>query len=258
MFRKISAVFRPNHGHRSREGLSSDYHNACTVRLVRSTSMLIVGESRANPADSTLKRSKSALSIESTTALYYYRRQEDRIWLQCQNQGCLQYLEDLVALRRQYTNCVNNLRGNDKKATVPQKKKPPPPPPHAKESQVSGTKGRAPPAPSEADALQFFDAVIASCDPDPKLKPHIDDGNADVDFVVATSTSEHDLHSNWTLRDPRRFSTDDSRLKGSQARAKGRTVGERRQLQRNPIHLPKVAESAFHTLRFRPKLKKKD
>ncbi|KAL4656926.1 hypothetical protein GN956_G4658 [Arapaima gigas] len=266
MFRKINAVFRPHHGQKSQEGLDSDYHNACTVKLVRSTSMLIVGESRPTPSDSALKRSKSSLSIESTTALYYYRRQEDRIWLHCQHQGCLQYLEDLVALRRQYTKCVNNLRSNEQKATILQKKKPPPPPPHAKEHQVFETKAKAPPVPTEADALQFFDSVIASCDPDPKPKPHFDDGNADIDFVVATSSSEHDLHSNWTLRDPRRFSMDDSRLKrldgacdqAAQAGGKGRTLGDHKQLQRNPIHLPKVVGSAFHhTLRFRPKLKKK-
>nr|XP_023663971.1 uncharacterized protein LOC111841972 [Paramormyrops kingsleyae] len=271
MFKRINAVFRPNHERKSEDGLrSKDYHTACTVKLVRSTSMLIVGGSRQRTADSTLKRSKSTLSVESSTALCYYQRQEDRIWLHCQNQGCLQYLEDLVALRRQYTNCVNNLRSNEKKTTVLQKKQPPPPPPTANDTQVSSvttrTKGRAPATPSETDALQYFDSVIASCDPEPKPKPHIDDGNADVDFIVATSTSEHDIHSNWTLHDPRRFSTDESRLKqreeGSEHEARGRglggTLGTRRHLQRNPIHLPKVVESAFQTMRFKPKLKKKD
>lgn len=41
----------------------------------------------------------------------------------------------------------------------------------------------APPIPSEEDTLQFFDAVIASCDSERTIKPHVDDGHADVDFI---------------------------------------------------------------------------
>lgn len=142
MFRKINNVFRPNHhGHRGRDGgggcgLEQDYHNACTVRLVRSTSMLVVGErAQATATGSTLKRSKSTVSIEST--LYYYQRQEDQIWLYSQNQNCLEYLEALVALRRQYTKSVSDLKAGDNKATVSSKKpapKPPPPPPRKEEA----------------------------------------------------------------------------------------------------------------------------
>ncbi|KAG9331942.1 hypothetical protein JZ751_016342 [Albula glossodonta] len=270
MLKKINAVFRPNNGHGCRNGYrSEDYHNACTVKLVRSTSMLVVGESRQRISDATLKRSKSTVSIESTTALYYYHRQEDRIWLYSQNRDCLQYLEDLVALRRQYTNNVNHLNSKGPKATVSSKKKAPPPPPPARHAQYnaqpSNTKASAPPIPNEEDTLEFFDAVIASCDPEPKRKQNLDNGHADVDFIVATSTSEHDLHSNWVLRDPRRFSADEARLTkqenrkgGGAAGGGGGSMGSRRQLQRNPIHLPKVVESAFQTLRFKPKLRKKD
>ncbi|KAJ8397941.1 hypothetical protein AAFF_G00432880 [Aldrovandia affinis] len=263
MLKKINAVFRSNNGQRCRDGFKSeDYHNACTVKLVRSTSMLVVGESRQKISDSTLKRSKSSVSIESTTALYYYHRQEDRIWLYSQNRDCLQYLEDLVALRRQYTNNVNHLNSKEAKATVSSKKKPPPPPPPARHAQynaqTSKTKATAPPIPSEEDTLEFFDSVIASCDQEPKRKANLDDGHADVDFIVATSTSEHDLHSNWVLRDPRRFSADEARLKKPEAGRSGGSVGSRRQLQRNPIHLPKVVESAIQTLRFKPKLRKKN
>lgn len=137
MFRKINNVFRPNqHGHKAQDGgfrSEKDYHNACTVRLVRSTSMLVVGEKTQATTSSTLKRSKSSVSIEST--LYYYQRQEDRIWLYSQNQNCLEYLEELVALRRQYTKSVSNLKSNEAKATVSYKKKPAPPPP-TKDAQV--------------------------------------------------------------------------------------------------------------------------
>ncbi|XP_071377177.1 uncharacterized protein C13orf42 [Centroberyx affinis] len=264
MFRKINNVFRPNHhGHKGRDGglrSEQDYHNACTVRLVRSTSMLVVGEKTQTAVSSTLKRSKSTVSIEST--LYYYQRQEDRIWLYSQNQNCLEYLEELVALRRQYTKSVNNLKSNDTKATVSSKKKPAPPPP-TKDAPISRAKPSAPPIPNEEDSLQFFDEVIASCDNEHRRKPHIDDGHADVDFIVATSSTEHDLHSNWVLRVPRvpeeskqkavRVCANDSVPKKKNSSG---STSSRLRLQRNPIHLPKVVESAFQTLRFKPKLKK--
>lgn len=142
MFRKINNVFRPNqHGHKGRDGGAAgvfrserDYHSACTVRLIRSTSMLVVGERTQAAAGSTLKRSKSAVSIEST--LYYYQRQEDRIWLYSQNRNCLEYLEALVALRRQYTKTVRDITRSDTKAAVSSKKKPAPPPPPTKEEPV--------------------------------------------------------------------------------------------------------------------------
>ncbi|XP_070771457.1 uncharacterized protein C13orf42 [Enoplosus armatus] len=268
MFRKINNVFRPNHhGHRGRDGdgggfrSEQDYHNACTVRLVRSTSMLVVGEKTQATTGSTLKRSKSTVSIEST--LYYYQRQEDRIWLYSQNQNCLEYLEALVALRRQYTKSVSDLKSNDIKATVSSKKKPAPPPPPKKEELISRAKPSAPPVPDEEDTLQFFDAVIASCDSEPVQKPYQDDGHADVDFIVASSSAEHDLHSNWVLRVPR--GADDSKQKAvrdcankSAPKKKNQSgsTSSRLRLQRNPIHLPKVVESAFQTLRFKPKLKK--
>lgn len=138
MFRKINNVFRPNqHGPGGRDagGVRSeqDYHSACTVRLVRSTSMLVVGE-KTEVVSSTLKRSKSTVSVEST--LYYYQRQEDRIWLYSHNQNCLEYLEALVALRRQYTKSVSDFKSKDSKATVSSKKKHAPPPP-TKEGTVS-------------------------------------------------------------------------------------------------------------------------
>ncbi|XP_023130683.1 uncharacterized protein C13orf42 [Amphiprion ocellaris] len=264
MFRKINNVFRPNQqGHRGRDGgggnqAEQDYHNACTVRLVRSTSMLVVGERTQTVEGSTLKRSKSTVSIEST--LYYYQRQEDRIWLYSQNQNCLEYLEALVALRRQYTKSVSDLKSSDAKATVSSKKKPAPPPPK-KQGPISRAKPSAPPVPSEEDTLRFFDAVIASCDSEPQRKPYMDDGHADVDFIVASSSAEHDLHSNWVLRVPR--VADDSKQKqdcaNESAQLKKKQSGStssRLRLQRNPIHLPKVVESAFQTLRFKPKLKK--
>lgn len=134
MFRKIHNVFRPNHhGQRGRDGSSrseQDYHSACTVRLVRSTSVLVVGEQTHSA--STLKRSKSTVSIEST--LYVYQRQEDRMWLYSQNQQCLEYLEALMDLRRQYTKSMSDFNQGHSRATVSTKKKRAPPPPAKKEA----------------------------------------------------------------------------------------------------------------------------
>ncbi|XP_029137444.2 uncharacterized protein C13orf42 [Labrus bergylta] len=274
MFRKINNAFRPNHqGSKGLQGnkgggggggdrlrSEQDYHSACTVRLVRSTSMLVVGERTQTAAGSTLKRSKSTVSIEST--LYYYQRQEDRIWLYSQNQNCLEYLEALVALRRQYTKSVSDLKSGDSKATVSSKKKPAPPPPR-KEEQISRVKPSAPQVPDEEDTLQFFDAVIASCDSETLRKPYMDDGHADVDFIVASSSAEHDLHSNWVLRVPRVAEDskqnevhDSANKKATKKKNQSGSTSSRLRMQRNPIHLPKVVESAFQTLRFKPKLKK--
>ena len=81
--------------------------------------------------------------------------------------------------------------------------------------------------------------------------------------TVASSSAGHDLHSNWVLRVPR--VADDSEQKvvrdcaNESVRKKKNQNGStssRLRLQRNPIHLPKVVESAFQTLRFKPKLKK--
>lgn len=164
MFRKINNVFRPNHhGHRGRDGggfrAEQDYHSACTVRLVRSTSMLVVGEKThtGGAVGSTLKRSKSTVSIEST--LYYYQRQEDRIWLYSQNQNCLEYLEALVALRRQYTKSVSDLKGSSEgaKATASSRRKPAPPPPQTE--QVS-----RPPRAQQEEACRSPNTVSLTTD----------------------------------------------------------------------------------------------
>ncbi|KAF7709251.1 uncharacterized protein C13orf42 [Silurus meridionalis] len=257
MFKKINAVFRPSRG----PGARGDYHSACTVKLVRSASMLTVMDRGTAQRESTLKRSASTASIQSSTAFYYCYSREERVWLYSQNQECLEYLQELVALRRRYTKSFSDLKHDERREHSFSKKKPAPQPPQHVRPHPS-----APPIPSEEDTLQYFDAVIASCDSEHTRKPHVDDGHVDVDFIVATSTSQHNLHSNWVLRDPRRISTDTSRLRrpelGSDEsawrKAAGGTTSSIRRLQRNPIHLPKVVESALQTLRFKPRHKKKD
>ncbi|KAF5899643.1 uncharacterized protein DAT39_010648, partial [Clarias magur] len=176
MFKKINAAFRPNRGPGARE----DYHSACTVKLVRSASMLAVGERCRAQSDSTLKRSASALSVQSSSStLYYYHSREERVWLYTHNHECLEYLQQLVALRRRYTKSVSDLKQESaRREQTSSKKKPAPQPPQHVSAQPS-----APPIPSEEDTLQFFDAIIASCDTERTRKPHVDNGHADVDFI---------------------------------------------------------------------------
>lgn len=104
--------------------------------------MLVVGESRRAPQDTTLKRSVSAVSVESSTALYYYQSREDRVWLYSQDQNCLEYLQELVAIRRQYTKSINDLKNSERKETTSRKKKPAPRPPQNRAAQVRGNKAR--------------------------------------------------------------------------------------------------------------------
>jgi len=85
---------------------------------------------------------------------------------------------------------------------------------------------------------------------------------------VASSSAEHDLHSNWVLRVPRaaggseqkavceRANERTAKTKKKKKTSQSGSTSSRLRLQRNPIHLPKVVESAFQTLRFKPKLKK--
>ncbi|XP_061648739.1 uncharacterized protein C13orf42 [Phyllopteryx taeniolatus] len=248
MLRRINHVFRPNrHGQRERDGFGPGYHSACTVRLVRSTSTPPAGERTRSSEGVALKRSKSAVSAESP--LCYYHRREDRVWLHSHEQNCLQYLQALAALRRRYTESVS-----DVKATVASKKK--------EKKTVSRANPSAPPVPNVEDTLRFLDEAIASCDSEPQRKPYVDDGNADVDFIAASSSAEHDLHSNWVLRVPRAAGDPDAQRREVLARAKEKALDKKNEsgsasggsrLQRNPIHLPKAVESALQTLRFKSK-----
>lgn len=81
--------------------------------------------------------------------------------------------------------------------------------------------------------------------------------------TVASSSAEHDLHSNWVLRVPRvagdcgqKAVRDRPNERAPKKKSQSGSTSSRLRLQRNPIHLPKVVESAFQTLRFKPKLKK--
>ncbi|KAM6099410.1 uncharacterized protein C13orf42 homolog isoform 2-T3 [Theristicus caerulescens] len=113
------------------------------------------------------------------------------------------------------------------------------------------------------EAIAFFDSVIADLDSERwRRVPDTDLPNVDVDFDVATSTSEHSLHSNWILRAPRRYSQDTAQTakaaNQSQRNSQRRTTGSRKRLERHPIYLPKAVEGAYSTLKFKPKTRKKE
>lgn len=86
-------------------------------------------------------------------------------------------------------------------------------------------------------------------------------GSLPLFLTVASSSAEHDLHSNWVLRVPRVGGDSEQTNCANESNPKKKknqsgSTSSRLRLQRNPIHLPKVVESAFQTLRFKPKLKK--
>uniref|UniRef100_H3ALR2 Chromosome 13 open reading frame 42 n=1 Tax=Latimeria chalumnae TaxID=7897 RepID=H3ALR2_LATCH len=257
MFKKINSFFRPGFRSRSMTDLYTDDKD-CAVRLIRTTSMFAVSQNQQKDS-AILKRSKSTVSIESSA--FYNYREEDRAWMYSRTQDCLQYLQELIALRKKYLNSVNNLKSGGKKSeqstvSVQSSKsgqKPPPPPPPKLSSKPN----------SEVLAtLAYFDSVIADIDADKRPRSYTTENkHIDVDFDVATSSSEHSLHSNWILRSPRKLSVDSGQTSKTESKfrrnSEGVTMSCKKRLQRNPIYLPKAAESAFYTLKFKPKAQKK-
>ncbi|XP_069748545.1 uncharacterized protein C13orf42 [Narcine bancroftii] len=118
------------------------------------------------------------------------------------------------------------------------------------------------PAPTVAETLAYFDSVIAMFDQGNKPKLHPPDGmHLDMDFIIATSTSEHSLHSNWILKSPRRYSIDLAHLTKVEDLYRRYSDGMRmsfKRLERHPMYLPKLVESPIHTMRFKPKAHTED
>ncbi|XP_031321495.1 uncharacterized protein C13orf42 homolog [Camelus dromedarius] len=262
MFRKLHSIF--NSGpQRQAEVAESPYCDRASpaVRLIRSSSMYVVGDHGEKFSES-LKKYKSAGSVD--TSLHRLQQEGDRAWLFSRTQDCLQYLQELLALRKKYLSGLGALKPSrargvsstsskssrgGKKSTSEEIKKAAP----KKYSQFSA---------DVAEAIAFFDSIIAELDMERRPRAlEADPQNEDVDFDVATSSREHSLHSNWILRAPRRRSEDlavhttDGQLRRN---AERRTVGTQRRLERHPIYLPKAVEGAFNTLKFKPKACKRD
>ncbi|KAE8627171.1 hypothetical protein XENTR_v10006894 [Xenopus tropicalis] len=257
MFRKIQSVFHPNSCSRDlTEGNSSHNGTLSPVRLVRSTSMYVVGGRRQMFSES-LKKYKSTTNIDSSGCHY---KDEDTAWLFAKTQDFLQYLQDLLALRKKYLSSLHNLRSStdyspiSTKSSKGEKRALPPPSENCKENK------RQHPNSEILDAIAYFDAVIAELDSERRIRLPIPDfKNEDVDFDVATSSREHSLHSNWILRAPRRKNEEicTAAVVQYQTQRTGKGSTSIKRIERHPIYLPKAVEGAFNTLKFKPNTKSK-
>ncbi|CAH6828807.1 Gm4131 [Phodopus roborovskii] len=221
MFRKIHSIL--HHGTQGKAAAEGPYYSGAspTVRLIRSSSMYVVGDHFEKSSES-LKKYRSTHSMDTSL---HYLQQEDRAWMYSRTQDCLQYLQELLALRKKYLSSLSDLRSRRAQG--------------AGSTSSKSSKG-AQKTPGEGKVN--VDHVLS--------------------LPVATSSQEHSLHSNWILRAPRRHSeaiaahaTADSRLRRS---TEHRVTGTQRRLERHPIYLPKAVEGAFNTLKFKPKAHKKD
>ncbi|KAJ6659200.1 hypothetical protein lerEdw1_019245 [Lerista edwardsae] len=251
--------------------------------------MYVIGAEEENFSEP-LKKSKSTTSIDSGACLHL--KEEERAWMYSKTQDCLQYLQDLLALRKKYLENIKDLKSIDKapeispvpaKSLKTGKKTPAPPPPLEsskasigilnlvnKKTQISAERRASQFNSDVTEAIAYFDSIIAELDAERHKKIIVrDHPHADVDFddasilnlllySVVTSSREHSLHSNWILRAPRRHSQDAAQVakmaSQSERNSQGRTVVSRKKLQRYPIYLPKAVEGAFNTLKFKPKM----
>ncbi|KAM8786256.1 uncharacterized protein C13orf42 homolog [Rhynchonycteris naso] len=269
MFRKLHSLFNSS-PQKKAEVAESAYYDGTgpTVRLIRSSSMYVVGDHGEKFSES-LKKYKSTSNMD--TSLYYLQQEGDRAWMYSRTQDCLQYLQELLALRKKYLSSLNDLKpkrtqvfsSTSSKSSKGGKKVP-------GQSASKGIKKATQKKYSQfsadvAEAMAFFDSIIAELDTEKRPRAaEVEPPNEDVDFDVATSSREHSLHSNWILRVPRRHCEDravhtvhttDGQFRRSTER---RAMGTQRRLERHPIYLPKAVEGAFSTLKFKPKTCKKD
>lgn len=112
MLRKLNLRFRPDaEGKLGESGGDREWPSEGSgIRLVRSTSLYLIGESHQH-VGSSLKRSQSAVSVDSSI---YNIKAEDRLWMFSRTQDCLQYLHDLIILRQQYRPASNHGKSKDR------------------------------------------------------------------------------------------------------------------------------------------------
>ncbi|KAM6179284.1 uncharacterized protein C13orf42 homolog [Erethizon dorsatum] len=267
MFRKIQSIFSSSPQRKA--AAENPYYTGASsgVRLIRSSSMYVVGDHGEKFSES-LKKYKSTSSMD--TSLYYLQQEEDRAWMYSRTQDCLQYLQELLALRRKYLSSLGDLKPHRASQGISST---------SSQSSKGGKKSCGQSIPKEikkailkkysqfsadvAEAIAFFDSIIAELETE-RRAAEADPPNEDVDVDVTTSSREHSLHSNWILRAPRRHSEDiavraahtpHSQFWRSTER---RTISTQRRLERHPIYLPKAVEGAFNTLKFKPKAHKKE
>ncbi|XP_047611769.1 uncharacterized protein C13orf42 homolog [Phacochoerus africanus] len=108
MLRKLHSVFHSG-PQRKAEVAEGFYYDGASpgVRLIRSSSMYVVGDHGEKFSES-LKKYKSASSMD--TSLCYLQQEGDRAWMYSRTQDCLQYLQELLALRKKYLSSLNDLK----------------------------------------------------------------------------------------------------------------------------------------------------
>lgn len=107
MLRKLHSVFSSRPQRKAEVAQSSCCEGGSPVRLIRSSSMYVVGDHGEKFSES-LKKYKSTSSMD--TSLYYLQQEGDRAWMYSRTQDCLQYLQELLALRRKYLSSLNDLK----------------------------------------------------------------------------------------------------------------------------------------------------
>lgn len=107
MLRKLHSVFNSRPQRKAEVAESSYYEGGPPVRLIRSSSMYVVGDHGEKFSES-LKKYKSTSSMD--TSLYYLQQEGDRAWMYSRTQDCLQYLQELLALRKKYLSSLNDLK----------------------------------------------------------------------------------------------------------------------------------------------------
>ncbi|XP_073473963.1 uncharacterized protein C13orf42 homolog [Aquarana catesbeiana] len=259
MLKKIQLAFHPNSCSRDLvDSNPSDNGTLSPVRLVRSTSMYVVGGGKQTSNES-LKKYKSTTNIEETGCCHF--KDEDSAWMFAKTQDFLQYLQDLLALRKKYLSSLHNLRCMTGASEYSPSDKPPIKPTSPETGNCKVSKGNLEHHLNNdiQDAIAYFDSVIAELDTERKIRTFPSDfKHADVDFDVATSSREHSLHSNWILRSPRRTTEEINKASAySQSWRSSFGTTNMKRIERYPIYLPKAVEGAFNTLKFKPKPKRK-
>ncbi|XP_040478472.1 uncharacterized protein C13orf42 homolog [Ursus maritimus] len=271
MLRKLHSIF--NSGpHRKAEVAAGPGSEPASpaVRLIRSSSMYVVGDHGETFSESLKKYGGGSMD----SSLCYLQPEGGRAWMYSRPQDCLQYLQELLALRKKYLSSLSDLKPRRAPGLAAPCSRPPGSPGTrgkapgrcaSKEGKVTTLKKYSQFSADVAEAMAFFDSIIAELETEKRPRAaEAEPPNEDVDFDVATSSREHSLHCNWILRAPRRHSEDIAahavHATASQLRRtmECRTIGTQRRLERHPIYLPKAVEGAFNTLKFKPKACKKD
>ncbi|XP_037656257.1 uncharacterized protein C13orf42 homolog isoform X3 [Choloepus didactylus] len=185
MFRKIHSIFQE----RKAAAEESLYYGGASpaVRLLRSSSVYVVGDHGEKFSES-LKKYKSTSSMD--TSLYLLQREEDRAWVHSRTQDCLQYLQELLALRKKYLSSLSDLKPSRDPGISSTSSK----------SSKGGKKALVRATPKEikqkattrkylqfsadvAEAMAFFDSIIAELDTEKwPQAAETDPQNEDVDF----------------------------------------------------------------------------